>query len=170
MAIAVGYDAWYRSTLIVRERERVRANMEPHAQALDNAIQRRLLRPPALKSFVEAQPSQEALLRTFSTYAAGLRIAAPGIRALQLIKNGRIIATERIDGALVIGYNLLSDPRAEIVNDVRRAMALDGVVIGDPVELMQGGQGLGAWLRLTRVPSSFPDLVAMVVELQPLLD
>ncbi len=139
----MGYDAWYRSTLIVRERERVRANMEPHAQALENAIQRRLLRLSALKTFVEAQPSPEALSRTFSTFAAGLRIAAPGIRALQLIKNGRIIATEQmVNGARVVGYNLFSDPRAELVNDVRRAMALDGVVITGPVELLQGGQGL----------------------------
>ena len=171
VAIAVGYDAWYRSTLIVRERERVRANMEPHAQALENAIQRRLLRLSALKTFVEAQPSPEALSRTFSTFAAGLRIAAPGIRALQLIKNGRIIATEQmVNGARVVGYNLFSDPRAELVNDVRRAMALDGVVITGPVELLQGGQGLGVWLRLNSVPPSFPDLVAMIVELQPLLD
>ncbi len=171
LAVAVGYDVWYRSTLIVRERERVRANMAPYAQALENAIGRRVMRLRGLKTFVEAQPSPEALSRTFSTFAAGLRIAAPGIRALQLNKNGRIVATEPLaDGAGLLGYNLLTDPRAELGNDVRRAMGVSGVVITGPVELPQSGQGLIARLRLDGVPASFPDLVSMAVDIQPLLD
>ena len=166
LAVAVGYDAWYRSTLIVRERERVRASMVPYARALENAIGRRVGRLQGLKTFVEAQPSPEELSRKFNTFAAGLRIAAPGIRALQLDKNGRIIATEpRADGARLLGYNQLTDPRAEIVRDVRRAMVDSGVVITGPVKLLQGGEGLLIRLRLDRIPASFPDLVSAALEL-----
>ncbi len=171
LAVAVGYDVWYRSTLIVRERERVRANMAPYAQALENAIGRHVQRLQGLKTFVEAQPSQEGLSRKFGTFAAGLRIAAPAIRSLQLNKYGRIIATDPMaDSAWLLGYNLLRDPRAEIVKDVRRAVVASGVVITGPVELLQGGQGLIVRLRLDRVPASFPDLVSMTLHLQPLLD
>ncbi len=171
LAVAVGYDAWYRSTLIVRERERALANMAPYAQALESAIGRRVGRLVGLKAFVEAQPSPAELSSEFSTFAAGLRIATPGIRSLQLNKNGRIIATEPMaDGAVLLGYDLLSDPRAELGNDVRRAMVTSGVVITGPVELLQRGQGLIVRLRLDRVPASFPDLVSMAVDLQPLLD
>ena len=171
LAVAVGNDVWYRNTLIVRERERVRVNMAPHAQALQSVIGRRVLRLQGLKGFVESRPSQEALTRTFNTFAAGLRIAAPGIRGLQLNKQGRILAMEPMsDGARLLGYNLLTDSRAEIASDVQRAMVSDGVVITGPVALLQGGQGLLFRLKLNRVPETFPDLVSMAVDLEPLLE
>ena len=171
MAVAVGYDAWYRNTLIVRERERVRANMAPYAQALESAIGRRVERLLGLKDFVEAQASLDDLDRTFNTFAAGLRVAAPGIRALQLNRGGRIIATEPMaDAGRLLGYDLLQDPRSALADGVRRAMASSGVVVTGPVELLQGGQGLLIRRRLERVPAAFPDLVSMAIDVQPLLD
>ncbi|QJR35292.1 ATP-binding protein [Gemmatimonas groenlandica] len=171
LAVAVGYDAWYRSTLVVRERERVRAQMAPHAQALENAIGRRVSRLIGLKDFVEAQPSLDALNRTFNTFAAGLRVAAPGIRALQLNRSGRIIATEPMsDASRLLGYDLLQDPRAEIADGVRRAMSSSSVVVTGPIELLQGGQGLLIRRRLDEGPPGFPDLVSMAVDVKPLLD
>ena len=170
LVVAVGYDVWYRHTLVVRERERVRASMAPYAQALGNAISRRATRLQGLKTFVEAQPSLEELERTFNTFASGLRVAAPGIRALQLNRRGRIIATEPMsDAARVVGYDLLKDPRSEVGKGVRRALASSGVVITGPLELLQGGRGLLLRLRLDRVPTTFPDLVSMDVDLEPLL-
>lgn len=171
LAVAVGYDAWYRSTLVVRERERVRANMAPYAQALENSIGRRVTRLLGLKTFVEAQPSLDALNRSFNTFAAGLRVAAPGIRALQLNRQGRIVATEPMsDAAQLIGYDLLKDPRSVIVADVRRSMASSNVIVTGPIELLQGGRGLLIRRRLDHVSPAFPDLVSMAVDLTSLLD
>ncbi len=171
LAVAVGYDAWYRNTLIARERERVRANMAPHAQALENAISRRVSRLLGLKEFVERQPSLGELNRTFNTFAAGLRIAAPGIRALQLNRQGRIIATEPMaDADRLIGYDLLKDPRSPIADGVRRALESSRVIVTGPIELIQGGQGLLIRRRLDTVPTSFPDIVSMAVDLAPVLD
>ncbi len=171
LAVAVGYDAWYRRTLVVRERERVRAQMAPYAQALENAIGRRVARLLGLKDFVEVQPSLDALNRTFNTFAAGLRVAAPGIRALQLNRNGRIVATEPMsDAARLLGYDLLTDPRSELADGVRRAMSSSSVVVTGPIELLQGGQGLLIRRRLDRVPPAFPDLVSMAVDVKSLLE
>lgn len=171
LAVAVGYDVWYRSTLVVRERERVRAQMAPYAQALENAIGRRVVRLLGLKDFVEAQSSPDALSRTFNTFASGLRVAAPGIRALQLNRKGRIVATEPMaDASRLLGYDLLLDPRSEIVDGVRRALASSSVVVTGPIELLQGGRGLLIRRRLDEVPPGFPDLVSMAVDVKPLLD
>ncbi len=171
LVVAVGYDSWYRSTLIARERERVQAIMLPHAQAIESAIGRRVTRLLGLKAFVEAQPSLNELNRSFNTFASGLRIAAPGIRALQLNRGGRIIATDPLaDTARLLGYDLLKDSRSDMAAGVRRALATSRVVITGPVELLQGGRGLLIRRRLEGVLPAFPDLVSMAIDLDPILD
>ena len=169
--IALSFDAWYRTSLVTQERARVRAYAAPYASALESVIGRRLSRLEGLKTLVETRASMRDVWSEFPTYAEALAIGVPGIRALQLIENGRIAATRPAEDSIqLVGYDLHSDPRAVIGDDVRRAMAQDSVTVTGPIELLQGGRGIVARHRVTRPEPGAPDLVAIVLDLPVVLN
>jgi len=171
LLVGVAFDRWYGESLMERERERVRAYVAPYAGAIEGVFNRHVGRLAGLVAFVDAQPSVSSMHAAFPTIAEGLRAAAPGLRALQLNRAGRIVATfPMADSARLLGYDLLSDPRPEIRGDVRRAMDSDHMVISGPSALLQGGVGLILRQRVSNVRAGFPDLVTMVLDLDPLFE
>ena len=169
-AIALSFDGWYRTSLVNQERERVRAYATPYASALEFAIERRLSRLAGLKTLVETRGRLQDVWSEFPGYAEALAVGVPGVRALQLIENGRIIATQPAeDSVQLVGYDLLADPRRLIGNDMRRAVAGGSVTITGPIVLLQGGTGLVARQRVTRTEPQAPDLVAMIIDLPTVL-
>ncbi|HEY0929019.1 MAG TPA: ATP-binding protein [Gemmatimonas sp.] len=171
LLLGVAFDRWYSESLVERERERVRSYVAPYAVAIEGVFNRHVGRLAGLVAFVDAQPTVSSMHAAFPTIAEGLRAAAPGLRALQLNRGGRIAATfPSADSSRLLGYNLLSDPRAEIRDDVRRAMDSDHMVISGPLALLQGGVGLILRQRVSNVRAGFPDLVTMVLDLGPLFE
>ncbi|MBL0171442.1 MAG: CHASE domain-containing protein [Gemmatimonadaceae bacterium] len=172
---AVGFDLWYRDVLLSRERQRVVAYATPYASALESAVGRRVARLAGLRTFAQTRASVAQLQDEFPTFADGLRAGAPGIRALELVRNGRITAVVPLDSnPNVLGYDLYSDVRPSIPGDVRRAIETGAVTITGPIELLQGGQGFIVRQRVVRpratlADSAFPDLVAMVLDLPTLI-
>ncbi len=167
---AFAFDVWYSDLLISRQRERVSSAATPYASALEFAVGRRVSRLSGLRTFVETRSTRAQLDEEFRTFADGLRVAAAGIRALEMVRNGRVQAVVPLAGNEgVLGYDLYSDARPVIAGDVRRAMQSGLVTVTGPVTLIQGGLGLVVRERIDRQEPEFPDLVAMVLDLPPLL-
>ncbi|HRQ79104.1 MAG TPA: ATP-binding protein, partial [Gemmatimonadaceae bacterium] len=113
---------------------------------------------------VESQPTRAALDAAFQTFAGGIASSTDGVRTLQLVQGGVIVATWPLAGnERALGYNLLADPRPEVPDGVRRSLATDSVVITGPILLVQGGDGLLVRRRLTP-RAGFPDLVAVILD------
>ncbi|WP_337170862.1 ATP-binding protein [Gemmatimonas aurantiaca] len=171
LLLGIAFDRWYRESLIERERERVRSYVAPYAVAIEGVFNRHVGRLAGLVAFVDAQPSVEAMRTAFPTIAEGLRTAATGLRAIQLNREGRIVATyPAADSLRLLGYDLLSDPRAEIRDGVQRAMDAEHMIITGPIALLQGGTGLILRQRVSNVRAGFPDLVTMVLDLGPVFE
>lgn len=169
--LALVFDQWYRGFLISRERERVLAYSTPYASALESAVGRRLSRLSGLRSFVETRRTLKELNDEFRPFATGLRVGMRGIRAFELVRDGRITNVVPEDSnRTVMGYDLYRDARPFIPGDVRRAMETGLVTITGPTALLQGGDGLIARQRIARSDSSYPDLVAMVLDLPAILN
>ena len=168
--VALGYDAWYSDLLISRERKRVVSVATTYASALESAVGRRVSRLSGLRTFVETRKTRAQLDDEFRPFADGLRVAANGIRALEMVRNGRVQVVVPLAGnETVLDYDLYSDTRPVISADVRRAVESGLITVTGPVTLIQGGVGLIVRERIdTKVPD-FPDLVAMVLDMPPLL-
>jgi PAS domain S-box-containing protein len=161
---ALAFDQWYGRHLEAEARVAVQRAMGPTAAALRTAVARRVAQLNGLHSFVESQPTRARLDASFQTFAGGVAASTEGVRTLQLVEDGVIVATWPLAGnERALGYNLLADPRPEVPDGVRRALATDSVVITGPIHLVQGGEGLLVRRRLTP-RTGFPDLVAVILD------
>jgi len=164
------FDSWYRGVLVSRERQRVLAAAAPYAGAMESAVGRRISRLSGLATFVQTRPSAAELEVEFDLFAAGVRVGVSGIRALELVRNGRIVAVVPREGnENVLGYDLYADARPFIPGDVRRAIETGAITISGPTTLVQGGFGMIVRQRITRSEAGFPDLVTMVIDVPALV-
>ena len=168
--VAFAFDVWYTDLLILREHGRVVSAATPYASALESAVARRVSLLSGLRTLVETRKSRSQLDDEFRPFADGLRIGTSGIRALELVRDGRVqVVVPMAGNEAVHGYNLYADSRPEIPGDVRRAMRSGLITVTGPITLVQGGLGLVVRLRIDRDEADFPDLVAMVLDIPPLL-
>lgn len=166
---AFGVDRWYTAHLESEARVATQRAMGPTVSALRSAVARRVALLNGLHSFVEAEPTRARLDQDFRTYAQGIVTSTAGVRALQLVQQGVIVATWPLAGnERASGYNLLGDARPEVPAGVRRAMLTDSVVITGPIALVQGGEGLLVRRRLTP-RDGFPDLVAIILDVPTII-
>lgn len=161
---AVAFDQWYQRHLEAEARIAVQRAMGPTAAALRASVTRRVAQLNGLHAFVESQATRSSLDASFQTFAGGIASSTQGVRTLQLVQRGVIVATWPLAGnERALGYDLLADPRPEVPDGVRRALLTDSVVITGPIHLVQGGEGLLVRRRLTPRPG-FPDLVAVILD------
>lgn len=165
----IAFDVWYTEHLLEEARVSVSRAMGPTASALRTAMERRVALIEGLRSFAEAQPTRARLDAEFPTFAQGLGGSAVGVRALQFVEDGIIVSSWPLVGnERALGYNLLADPRPEIPNDVRRALATDDFIVTGPIQLVQGGEGLLVRRRLALRPG-FPQLSAIILDVGPIV-
>ena len=148
----------------------VHQQLRDKADGLATAINNRISLLYGVKSFVEADPSQERLQREFARIASSISSNTECIRAVQLVRYGRITylwPLERNRPAL--GRDLLNDPRMSVRRSVAHALRTDSVVLNGPIELIQGGSGIVARLRLNDTDGSVWGLAALVIDLPALL-
>ncbi len=161
---AIAVDVTLRRYRLTEERARVARVAAPTAEALRAAVDRRVALLEGMRSFVNSRGSRAFLDAEFRVFSQGLVASATGVRALQLVENGRIVATWPIVGnEAALGYDLLSDPRPVLARDVQRALEDSFVVITGPIKLVQGGDGLLVRKRVTP-RSGFPQLVAIILD------
>jgi len=162
--VALVFDGWYRQHVEAELRADVGRRAAPVAAALGAAADRRIALLEGLRSFTETQRTRAELDERFPVFAQGIVAGTGGIRALQLVDNGRIVSTWPIVGnERAIGYDLYSDVRPVIGGDVRRALSAREVVITGPIALVQGGEGLLVRRRLSTRPG-FPEIATIVVD------
>jgi two-component system cell cycle sensor histidine kinase/response regulator CckA len=112
----------------------------------------------------------DELNRNFPVLAEGLLQGASGVRALELLKNGRVRWVYPLKGnENALDLDLIDDPRPEVRQGMHRLEQTDSVVINGPLTLAQGGVGLIARQRLHTGDLSLPDAVTVVVDVDSLL-
>ena len=167
---AVLLDRWYARSLLSGERERVSAYALPYAGALESETQKRISELNGLKALVETQKSIGDVLAVFPGYAEVLSAGISGVSELQLIRDGKVMASWSPDSTqTVAGYDLFSDSRASVASDIRRALASDSVVVTGPILLFQGDSGIMAHRRVFTDDPGFPQLVAIAARLSSIL-
>jgi len=161
---AFGVDVLLHRLFVREERARVSRVAAPTAEALRAAVERRVALLDGLRSFANSRKTRAGLDSEFPLFAQGLIASAPGVRALQLLENGTIVATWPLVGnEAALGYDVVADPRPIIGADVRRALADSGFIITGPIALVQGGTGLLVRKRLV-LRAGFPQLVAIILD------
>lgn len=121
-------------------------------------------------SQVEYASTPAHISDTFNNLAREFSKSAPGIRNFSIAPNGiqgYVYPLEGNEG--VLGHDLLNDERPAVRADVERAIETRKIVLNGPYELRQGGLGLVA-RQAVYVDGEFWGLVAMVVDVPPLLD
>jgi signal transduction histidine kinase len=170
VVLAVLFDLSYRNALIARERARVRTAVAPYVSALSSAIERRVYHLSGLRAFVETREAMPALEREFQVYAEGLGAGLEGLRALQLVRDGRVVdVVPRAQNAALIGVDLYARTRPGLPGAVERTMRTGAVTISSPEPLLQGGVGLIVRQRVNHPDRNFPDMVAMVLDVPHIL-
>lgn len=172
LAWAAG-DAWFRGRQSDLLRTRSLIELAPYGSALAAVVNTRVALLASVRAFAEselASGDERSLLREFPAFSAALTRDTPGIRAVQLVREGRILITTTEGGGPELrGYDLLADPRPVIGNDVRRGLETDRPVITGPIELVQGGVGIIVRQRITDPGGKPWGLAALVLDLPPVL-
>ena len=169
LVAVVAMDAVIRRYLVEEERERVAQVAAPTAEALRAAVLRRVSLLEGLRSFANSRQTRAALNAEFAVFSQGLIAAASGVRALQLVEDGTIVATWPVRGnEAALGYDLIADPRPILGADVRRVAEDTGFVITGPIALVQGGNGLLVRKRLES-RAGFPQSVAIILDVPSLV-
>jgi signal transduction histidine kinase/ActR/RegA family two-component response regulator len=169
LTLGYGVDRATRARLVARERDQVGLRLSPYSNALSVAINRRVSRLTALKSFVQAAQSVREIDREFPVLGEGLRQNAGGVRALQLVREGVIRWVDPLKGNEgVIGHDLLKDSRPGIARDVRRAMADTQIIVTTPLDLRRVGSGMVAHQHIASGNPAFPDLASVLIDLDTL--
>lgn len=164
LVIAFVVDRWYEQTLLIGERERTRVAMAPYAGALQGAVNRRIALLSGLRAFADSRRTRRALDEEFPLFAQGTALGTSGVRAMQLVDAGRIVATWPLAGnEAALGHDLSQDPRPGVSGDLLRAQGSGAITVTGPVELVQGGQGLLVRQRIRR-RAGFPELAAIILD------
>ncbi len=168
--LGVAANRWYASTQRAAAHERLRATLLPFANTLAAAIGRPVSQMSGLRTFVESRRDAAQLHREFRTFSAGLIANSPGISAIQLVRDGRIVAVEPEAGNReVINLSLRDNPNPQGRADFARSMATDSVSIFGPVPLLQGGEALVIDQRVHARYDPTINLVAMLVDVKALI-
>jgi two-component system cell cycle sensor histidine kinase/response regulator CckA len=170
MTAGFGVDLWTRARLVERQRTDIQLRLAPYANSISVGLRRRLERLNGLKAFVESAHNVENVNREFPVLAEGLLQGASGVRALELLKNGRVRWVYPLKGnEKALNLDLIHDEHVEVGRDMGRLAQTDSVVITGPVALAQGGVGLIARERIHVQDPLMPDAVTVVVDVDSLL-
>lgn len=168
LIIAVLADRWYAVRAAARVRSEVRTTAAVRADALRSSTTRELSLLLALVSFTESRRTRAEVDDEFPTFAQGV-FSEQGLRALQLVENGRIVNTWPLEGnEAAIGYDLTRHPDPRVRADLARARATRVVTITGPLRLVQGGLGLLVRQR-TEARPGLPDLAAVILDVPRLV-
>ncbi|HUL52352.1 MAG TPA: PAS domain-containing protein [Opitutaceae bacterium] len=158
--------------LASEQRARTQHTLELQAGAVQRAFNRIAGKLDGLAAFVSSQTTQGKAVDEgqFKTFAAGLHADATWLRAFQVVTDGVITHTYPLKGnEAALGYNLLTDPRPVIGGDVNRALQSGRTTVTGPIDLVQGGMGIIVRKPLLRMTDPHSRLVAVVLNLAPLL-
>jgi len=170
LLLAVPLERLYRGELEEDLRTEVLASGTALGNALAGALNLRMALVNGLRAFVEINYGRPEFRADFLAYASRLHGSISGIRTVQWVQDGVIQQSFPVEGnEASIGYGLLTDPRSFIREDYQRTEGATHVVISGPTELLQGGVGLIARMAARDPDGRLLAVVAVVLDLPPLL-
>ena len=162
--------ALYRSYLRTEARTAVATQAAVLGQALSATIAQRVAILLGFENLLRLQGNGAHDARMVEEYATLLRGQASGIRALQLVRGGRItVVAPRQGNEAALGLDLLNHPNQEIRSKYLTSVNTDSVTLTGPIALAQGGTGLVIRRRFSREGFPGHDLAALVLDLPPLI-
>lgn len=169
LILVVLADRWHTGLRRAQAQAAIRARGESYANALRGAVERRIALLSGLRSFAGSQRSRSSLDELFPLFAQGILSGTSGVRALQFVEDGRIVATWPLVGnEAVMGRDVARDPRPEARGDIARALESGLVTVTGPLALVQGGTGLLVRQRI-EPRADMPDLATIVLDVPELL-
>lgn len=160
---------WYHDRLRLEAQTNTASDQDVLGVALTSATNQRLALLQALRAFVSVDPDLDRMAEEFDAYAAVLHSSMEGIRTLTVSPGGThqfVYPLAENEG--VLGHDLLTDGRADVRDDVARAIATGKITLSGPYELRQGGLGLVARQAISS-DGQFWGFVALVLDVEPLL-
>ena len=104
------------------ERDLVRAALRPYADNLAAAVGRRVAQVSGVRAFVQSRRDFETLAREFNAFGEGLTGAGGSLRAVELVRDDRIVLIYPLAGnEAALDLDLRHDPRTEVRRDFFRA-------------------------------------------------
>ena len=163
--------ALYQRYLSIEARGRVEAQTVPYGQALGAALAHRVAVLEGFEAFLRIQANRRDDDRLLQLYTTDLQAGTRGIRALQLIRDGKIVAIAPLAGnAGAVGADLRKHPDPEVRAKLAESETTDRMTVVGPLPLLQGGQGLVLRRRFRRPGGDGYDMAALVLDLEPLLE
>jgi len=169
-ALGLAVDRWYAQQVLKAETDRVRSVILPYANNVAAAVGRHVSRMAALTAWVKSLRSREQLDNEFPLYAQGLKANIPEIKAVQIVRDGRIAWVYPLAGnEVALGLTLRDSPDSLARAGYWQAMASPGVTLFRPRELVQGGKALVLDERVAVAWDRKFDLVAMLVDMDAVI-
>jgi signal transduction histidine kinase/ActR/RegA family two-component response regulator len=162
--------ALYRRYLLAEARQRVAAQAIPYGQSLGAVLAHRVAILQGFEAFLKLQGDILRHDDVLQRYTADIQHGTPGIRALEVIRDGRIIAIAPLAGNRPArGMDVRRHSEPVVRTKLRLAETTDRVTITGPISLVQGGMGLVLRERFPRDGGTGYDLATVVLDLPPLL-
>lgn len=162
---------WYRSTLLVEARGQTLAELDPYGNALTIDLRRRFDLIYGLEAWVASHDYSIANLSVnFESFARRLSAGVAGVRNLSIAPAGVArLVYPRAGNEAILGRDFLTDPRAEVRQDIARLQQTRKIVISGPYEMVVGGFGIVARLAIHR-QEKFWGIVNLALDLPPILE
>ena len=164
LLVAVAADLWHAGVRRSEAELQVRSQMAPYADALRGAVERRFGLLAGFRSFVESRRSRGVLDEEFALFAEGTLTGTPGVRTVQLGKEGRIVTIWPIAG----NESLVNFDIGPLDPEIVAAIQSGRPVVTGPITLVEGGRGLLLRQRITARPG-FPDLATIILDVPALV-
>lgn len=141
-AVAWRTAAWHRAEAVKEVRRDTETRLIVYANALAASLGRRTTVVGALRTLVETSREAEGTFGQFAVAAATFSGSVAGVRVLGLAPDGVTAAVyPRAGNEVVVGNNILGDPRPEVGRAAADAVRTRRIITSDPYELRQGGTG-----------------------------
>ena len=166
----IGLD--YQHSLLGQKKSLFQMRAHEIGNSLTSTINQKQAILNGLAAFVKTHPVSDLREHYFEIYAAGLQLNEPVIRAIQYLPDEGLLMVYPLAGNEAIANRSLdllrNDERANVREDVQRAIDSRRITLSDPYELRQGGKGVISRLAVYD-EEQFLGLVAVVLNLEPLL-
>jgi len=175
--IALGSLWWYvggllEKRLLYEDREDVAGRMESIGTSLTLSISQRLSLVTGLHSYVLTEVNDYGQLNAdkLAIFATSIYTQMPGIRNIALAPAGVMqFVYPYEENKSVLGYEPSKDERPNVREEIQRAIETGKIILSNPYELIQGGQGLIA-RQAVFTGDRYWGLVNIVIDVPPLLE
>ena len=162
--------ALYRRYLLSEIRSQISVQATPYGQSLGIALAHRIAILQGLENVLRLHARSAEVPGFLDAFTARVKMETPGIRAIQIVRDGVIVRVAPLDGnEAVLGLDLGRLPDPSVGAGLRRALQSDAVQVLGPQRLIQGGEGLIVRRRYPKPDGDGFDIAALIIDFQSVL-